>query len=383
MLLNDKWVKGAIPALLIHISIGIVYCWSILKFAIAKAITYPIGSLELTFALTIFFLGMSAAFGGKFVEHNVKLSTELSGILYLLGFGLSVLAIIIQNILLFYLAFGVILGIGVGIGYISPIKTLMLWFKNNKGLATGLAIAGFGLSKTIYSPIIVFGLSIMPVTYLLGIIGLIGGISILYASNLIQKPEVESKIDSNINIFDVIFTSKYIKLWLIFFINITCGLSIIAFEKEIIGVIYVVWFSIIAAISNAGGRLVYAKCTDILINKYKVYYTILITSIIACIGYFISPLFVIPLIIIVNLGYGGGFASMPNIVQDEFGMNNVSTIHGYILSAWAFASITSYLLSQFFIYYLCISFGLYVGILGIIYLIALFIVHEYTRNKKI
>jgi OFA family oxalate/formate antiporter-like MFS transporter len=150
---QNKWVCGAIPALLIHCSIGTVYCWSLLKGSIATYIDRTNSEVEWAFSLAIFFLGMSASFGGRFVEKDIHKSSLWATILFtlgMLGTGLSIYFKSYIGVLIFY---GIFCGCGCGIGYISPVKTLMLWFKENKGLATGIAVMGFGLAKVIASPL--------------------------------------------------------------------------------------------------------------------------------------------------------------------------------------------------------------------------------------
>lgn len=153
---NNKWIAGALPAILLHICIGSVYCWSLLKGPIALEIGCSVSSIEFAFSLAIFFLGMSAAFGGSIVEKNVKYSSLSSALYFVGGLCGTMMAMYLHSVILLFVFYGCIMGIGLGLGYLSPIKTLMLWFYNHKGLATGIAISGFGLSKVIMSPIIVW-----------------------------------------------------------------------------------------------------------------------------------------------------------------------------------------------------------------------------------
>ena len=162
--MENKWIRAAIPALLIHCSIGTVYCWSTFKQAIAAQIGMDTDmgrfAVGWAFSLAIFFLGMSAAFAGKIVELNIHKSSMISCICFttgMIGTGLTIrfftgpLALV-----LIFLFYGCIMGIGLGIGYLTPVKTLMLWFKDHKGLATGISIMGFGLAKAIATPIMEF-----------------------------------------------------------------------------------------------------------------------------------------------------------------------------------------------------------------------------------
>ena len=164
---NNKWFRAAIPALLLHCSIGTVYCWSIFSQEIADYIGFSKGATEWAFSFAIFFLGMSAAFLGNVVEKDIHKSSLIATICFSLGMigtgffvkygtnqfdggagSKSPLALIG-----IFVCYGFIMGVGLGTGYLSPVKTLMLWFEDRKGLATGLAVAGFGAAKAIGAPI--------------------------------------------------------------------------------------------------------------------------------------------------------------------------------------------------------------------------------------
>lgn len=146
---QNKWVRAAIPALLLHCSIGTVYCWSIFSQEIADYIGFSKGATEWAFSFAIFFLGMSAAFLGNIVEKDIHKSSLIAAICFAAGMAGTGLFIwyggahpgSIVSLLGIYVCYGFIMGIGLGTGYLSPVKTLMLWFEDRKGLATGLAIA--------------------------------------------------------------------------------------------------------------------------------------------------------------------------------------------------------------------------------------------------
>ena len=138
--MNDKWIRGALPAVLIHISIGSVYAWSLFVKPISDYIGQSQTKVQFAFSLAIFFLGMSAAFGGKIVEKNIHKSSLISCLCFCSGLILTSFAIRYKQLPLIYLGYGCLMGIGLGTGYITPVKTLMLWFKDNKGLATGISV---------------------------------------------------------------------------------------------------------------------------------------------------------------------------------------------------------------------------------------------------
>ena len=155
-MLENKWIRAAIPALL-HCSIGSVYCWSTFKATIAEQIGMSSFSVGWAFSLAIFFLGMSAAFMGKLVEKNIHRSSLIACICFtagMIGTGLSIQFLKgVPALIAIFVCYGCIMGIGLGVGYLTPVKTLMLWFKDKKGLATGISIMGFGLAKAIATPI--------------------------------------------------------------------------------------------------------------------------------------------------------------------------------------------------------------------------------------
>ena len=226
--MNNKWIRGALPALLIHCSIGSVYCWSLFKTNIGEAL--GIDTPEWAFSLAIFFLGMSAAFGGKLVEKNVTKSALVSTICFALGMIGTGVAIQYNIPWLVYVSYGCIMGIGLGIGYLTPVKTLMVWFSEHKGLATGIAITGFGLAKVIASPLIEHLLSVTTIYNMFYLLGIIYLICMLIGTLLIKKPKHSLAENTMPNVSwndmkQIVYNKTYIAIWLVFFINILLFLS--------------------------------------------------------------------------------------------------------------------------------------------------------------
>ena len=375
---QNKWVRGAIPALLLHCSIGTVYCWSVFSTDIAKYIGWGKSSVEWAFSLAIFFLGMSAAFLGNVVEKNIHRSSLIASITFglgMVGTGLciwyggahpgSVLALIG-----IFVCYGFIMGIGLGTGYLSPVKTLMLWFSENKGLATGLAVAGFGAAKVIASPIMKGILSSDPVTdvgqgsgvwKMFLIMGCVYFVMMLVGHILLAKPaswHEPQQQEKGTRAIDVIKQKPvtFIGIWLMFYLNITCGLALISQETSIFNCIglgaRVGILSSITAVFNAGGRFGFSTWADYMKDRNTVYKIIFGLSIGATALVILTQgivngaangvLMVLCLILlfVVNAGYGGGFSNVPTLLSDHYGMGNISAIHGITLSAWAFAGLT-------------------------------------------
>ena len=380
--IQNKWIRGAIPALLLHCSIGTVYCWSIFSQEIADYIGFSKGATEWAFSFAIFFLGMSAAFMGNIVEKNIHKSSLIATITFALGMAgtgffiwygrnnpHSILALVG-----IYVCYGFIMGIGLGTGYLSPVKTLMLWFQDKKGLATGLAVAGFGAAKAIASPIMQSLLSnlgeggIYKMFYILAavyfVMMFVGHLLLAKPADWVE-PQTKSKDEGVVATLKREPIASYIGIWLMFYLNITCGLALISQEKMIIkciglgGAIGII--STVSAIFNAGGRLGFSAWADKLKDRNTIYKLIFILSIFFTAivlatngiqkgeGNILLIILVLALIFFVNAGYGGGFSNVPTLLSDHYGMGNISAIHGITLSAWAFAGLTGNQMASFIV----------------------------------
>ncbi|MCL2719596.1 MAG: MFS transporter [Lachnospiraceae bacterium] len=387
---KNKWLNGLLPMFLINFAIGNVYCWTLVKEHVNAYAGFDRWVLEWCFSLAIFFLGMSAAFGGKIVEKAPKKSAFLTFIFFSTGWLLTALGIHIKNPWIMVLGFGVVQGIGLGFGYITPVKTMMVWFEGKKGLAAGLSIASFGIAGVIANPIIgallESGLQVYTVFYILA--GLYG-IALFIASRLLYRPEIiEPAGTVHLKAREVIFHGKFILLWLIIFLNITCGLAMISQEKQVYNIIgissmaVVVLFCSINAISNVAGRLALASWQDKLKRKHIPYYMMAIFSLaagfIAALVYrfnnvpkpyipflndegvqvgmrslsqeiaiitFIS----VALIFVVQFFFGVGFGCLPNILHQNYGLHQLSTVHGFSLSAWGIAGLVGNQVSSYII----------------------------------
>ena len=369
---TNKWIRAAIPALLLHCSIGTVYCWSLFSENIGEYIGHSKSATEWAFSFAIFFLGMSAAFLGNVVEKDIHKSSLIATICFaggMAGTGFfiwyggqhqgSMLALIG-----IYLCYGLIMGIGLGTGYLSPVKTLMLWFSDKKGLATGLAVAGFGAAKAIASPVMEAMLKNLGDGGIYKMFFILAGIYFVFmfvGHLLLKKPEgwhePQTKEASN-SIMTVIKSKpilNYVGIWLMFFINITCGLALISQEKSIVKCIGLAGsvgiISTISAVFNAGGRLGFSAWADKMKDRNTIYKMIFVISIVLTGAVILTGgikngngnmgliILVLALIFMVNAGYGGGFSNVPTLLSDHYGMSNISAIHGITLSAWGFAGL--------------------------------------------
>lgn len=380
---QNKWVCAAIPALLLHCSIGTVYCWSIFSQEIANYIGFSKGATEWAFSFAIFFLGMSAAFLGNVVEKDIHKSSLIATICFAVGMAGTGFFIYyggqqymlngegsILALIGIYVCYGFIMGIGLGTGYLSPVKTLMLWFEDRKGLATGLAVAGFGAAKAIASPImeaLLANLGEGGIYKMFWILAAVYFVMMFVGHILLKKPEgwhepqKKEKGQSMLAVIKSKPIGTYIGIWLMFYLNITCGLALISQEKAIIkclglaGMVGII--STISAVFNAGGRLGFSAWADTMKDRNTIYKLIFVLSIVFTAAVILTGgiknginadgssnilmvILVLGLIFVVNAGYGGGFSNVPTLLSDHYGMGNISAIHGLTLSAWAVAGLT-------------------------------------------
>ena len=412
--IQNKWIRAAIPALLLHCSIGTVYCWSIFSQEIADYIGFSKGATEWAFSFAIFFLGMSAAFLGNIVEKDIHKSSLIATICFAAGMAGTGFFIWFGgknpgNILALigiYICYGFIMGIGLGTGYLSPVKTLMLWFSDRKGLATGLAVAGFGAAKAIASPImqaLLANLGEGGIYKMFLILAVVYFVMKFVGHLLLAKPagwHEPSGDEKKPSIMEVLRTRpiiNYIGIWLMFYINITCGLALISQEKMIIKCIGLAGsvgiISTVSAIFNAGGRLGFSAWADTMKDRNTIYKLIFILSIVFTglvivtngikngEGNVLLTILVLALIFLVNAGYGGGFSNVPTLLSDHYGMGSISAIHGITLSAWAFAGLTGNQLASWIVAHVGtpdaatnpVGYQTVLYVTGVLYIVALLI----------
>ncbi|SFB35064.1 MFS transporter, OFA family, oxalate/formate antiporter [Lentibacillus halodurans] len=360
---KNRWLI-ALSGVGIHICIGSAYAWSVFTNPMADAYGWSTSQISLAFSIAIFLLGFSAAFMGKFVE---KRGPRISGMLSAIFFGIGVmgtgLATFFESLILLYFFYGIVGGIGLGIGYIAPVSTLVKWFPDHRGLATGLAIMGFGFASLISGPAgeaLVSSVGISNAFYILGACYLI--IMMAASQYLAPPPEdwkpegmKDEKADeqkqrkedlSQMTANEAIKTKPFWMLWTMLFLNVTTGIAIISVAspigQEITGMSAVTAATMVGVMGlfNGVGRLGWATISDYIgrPNVYTIFFTI------GTISYFTLPvitsviLFQILVFAIVSC-YGGGFASVPAYIGDLFGTKQLGAIHGYILTAWAVAGV--------------------------------------------
>lgn len=360
---KNRWFM-VIAAMAIHMCIGSVYAWSVYVNPIQVAMSWTLTDVTITFSVAIFFLGLSAALMGKFVEaKGPRVAATLAAILFGLGTVGAGFAIAIESKILLYLTYGVLGGAGLGIGYISPVSMLVKWFPDRRGMATGLAIMGFGFASAISGPAIKVLIDSVGISATFYTLGSIYFIVMFSAAQYLQNPpeaympeNFKEAVASgkktvkqdlvNITRKEAIGTARFYGLWIMLFINVTCGIAIISVAspllQEVIGISALAAASAVGfmGIFNGAGRIAWASISDYL-SRPIVFIIFFVTQIIAfyLLTTITSILLFQVLLYYIMTCYGGAFASIPAYIGDIFGTKELGAIHGYILTAWALAGL--------------------------------------------
>lgn len=365
--MRNRWFI-ALAAIGLHISIGSVYAWSVLTRPIMADMGFTLSQTTWTFSLAILMLGLSAGFLGSFAE---KIGPKKSGLLAMLFWVTGLLgtayALSIHNLTLLYLFYGIIGGIGLGIGYITPVSTLVKYFPNRPGFATGLAIMGFGFASLIAGPLmqyLVAQVGLVDTFIILGVIYLVimGASSLYLKAPQPKHPTRTTKDKSAMYVHthgmlanDAMKTWQFGALWWVFFINITCGIGLLSLAspmaQETIGMTPAAAASLVGIIGifNGGGRIAWSTISDYLgrAQTYILFFMIEIVTFYLLAQTNSALTFQILILLIITC-YGGGFSCMPAYLADLYGIRQLSTIHGRILTAWGLAGIVGPMLVSYF-----------------------------------
>ncbi|UCZ55200.1 OFA family MFS transporter [Bacillus shivajii] len=369
--IKNRWLI-ALSAVGIHISIGSVYAWSVFTQPLMNQFGWSMQQVSLTFSIAILFLGLSAAFMGHFVEkYGPRKSGTIASIFFGVGIAGSGLAMMTESIMLLYLFYGVFGGIGLGVGYISPVSTLVKWFPDRRGMATGLAIMGFGFAAMISSPIMARLIESVGLANTFFVLGAIYFIVMFSSSQYLAPPpkgwmadHIENVSEkkglfkkalpvnlSSLTANEAVKTKRFWALWTMLFINVTCGIAIISVAspmgQEITGMSVITAATMVGVMGvfNGVGRIGWASISDYIgrPNVYTLFFGIQIVAFLTLPLVTNVLMFQILLFIILTC-YGGGFASIPAYIGDLFGTKQLGAIHGYILTAWAAAGLSGPLL---------------------------------------
>lgn len=367
----NRWL---IPpaALAIHLCIGQAYAFSVFNLPLNKAYGWSIPALGWIFSLAIVFLGLSAAFGGKWLERVGPRATMFtSALCFGGGFLISALGIHLQQLWLLYLGYGVVGGIGLGLGYVSPVSTLIKWFPDRRGMATGLAIMGFGGGAMIGAPLSVILMEHFKTATTSGIsetfvaMGLIYTVSMLIGAFTVRVPAagwkpagykenaVPGKLagPTHVHVDHAHSTPQFWLLWAVLCLNVTAGIGVLGQASLMIQEVFkgsvnaaaAAGFVGLLSIFNMGGRFFWSSISDLIGRKatYLVFFLLgaVLYALVPSAGASGSVGFFVLLYALILSMYGGGFATIPAYLSDMFGTRYVGAIHGRLLTAWSLAGV--------------------------------------------
>ena len=362
----NRW-RIPIGAVAVHICIGSVYAWSTFNRPIQALFPdepWWFSPPYTTFTTALVLLGLSAAFGGPWVERRgPRVAATAAALFFGVGLIIGGLGLAIRQPVVVFLGMGVIGGIGCGLGYISPVSTLVKWFPDRRGMATGMAIMGFGGGAFLAGYLNVFFMDRIGVANTVMTLGATYLAIMLIGSRLLERPPAGWKpagwtpaavtramiADRSVTRNEAIQTMQFFLLWGILFVNVTAGIGILAqaspmmqdmFHRTALQAATVV--SLIS-IFNASGRFLWASGSDYIgrRNTYSIFFLaqfvlfLLIPQLAASGNWMI---FQVSLFAVFTM-YGGGFATIPAFLADIFGPENVGAIHGALLTAWSVAAV--------------------------------------------
>ena len=342
----NRFFNILIPGIFLPTCLGTVYNFSQYSANLQALFDITKFQCDIGFTLIIFFLGMCAAVFGRQVELNPKKMSIVSTVLFALGMLTMFIATSTGILPLYYVACS-LMGAGTGIGYVCPIKQLLSNYEDHKGLASGLAITGFGLGKFVAAPAIEYLLGAVSLPYMFLILsGAFLAIMSICSWLFRPNPAYVSTIYTAIPIRDlknaVFLTKQYISVWLMFCINISCGLAIISQEKGLLlglGFKEIATIMSLTAVFNILGRFLMSTISD-KIGRKAAYHYICSFGIIASFLCFTQVSWLVLIgILLVEYAYGGNFSCLPSLLSKRFGSSSVSTVHAMTLSGWAIAGI--------------------------------------------
>ena len=349
-----RWLIAGMGTLL-QLCLGAVYAWSYFQKPLVTGYGWSNTQVAWTFSLAIGFLGVAAAVGGillpKFGPRKLAVTGSL---LYGVGYLLAALALHLKSLPLLWLGYGVVGGIGLGLGYVTPVATAAKWFPDKKGLVTGMVVMGFGLGALLMSKVIAPALDAacqhqLPLVF--AGIGLIVGTISLAAAACLRNPTATPVTSITTAGLAPVWSRQFGLMWLVFFCNIVAGIAIISFQSPLLQDLwkkfdltltpvtlaaYGATLIAVSSLFNGLGRLFWGGLSDRL-GQLVTFRLMLATQIIAFIALMLTgnPWLFGALICYVLLCYGGGFGVMPAFVLNEFGQAQMPVLYGCILTAWS------------------------------------------------
>ncbi len=351
--LPNRWVL-VVAAVVMQLSLGSVYAWSVFVTPLRDAHKWSATEVTLTFTIAIAVLGIGAAIGGFWMDRvGPRFVATVAGVCY--GLGVFLAGFSGGNLPILYLSYGVLGGLGMGLGYIVPVATLVKWFPDKRGVVTGLAVAGFGAGAVITSPVATGLITSSGVSTTFMVLGIVYLILVVAAAQFFSNPPAgyapagwtpsarvtAQRATKDFTPREALTRGQWYVLWAILALNVTAGIAIISQAKPLaqsVGASAVIatGFVSVIAIFNGLGRFAWAWLSDA-IGRRQVFITMFALQAVLFLILGQLPAFALfaPLACIVALCYGGGFGTMPAFTADYFGPKRAGAIYGTMLTAWS------------------------------------------------
>ena len=374
----SRWLVPP-AALAIHLSIGQAYAFSVFNLPMSKLIgitdsapaDWKLSTIGWVFSVAIVFLGLSAATFGAWLERaGPRKAMFASALCFGGGFLVAALGVATHRFWMVVAGYGVLGGIGLGLGYISPVSTLIKWFPDRPGMATGMAIMGFGGGAMIASPLATALMAHFRTPSSQGVWQTFAALGILYftfmmfgvftirvpadgwrPAGYVPPPPRAMVTTGNVSVNEAVRTPQFWLLWVMLCVNVTAGIGVLGQASPMIqemfpGIITAgaaAGFVGLLSLANMGGRFFWSSLSDY-IGRRATYATFFLLG---AALYALVPatgrarnvvLFVLGYVVIMSM-YGGGFATIPAYLRDLFGTMQVGAIHGRLLTAWSTAGV--------------------------------------------
>src|SRR5438105_1558867 len=353
----NRWAI-AIAGVIMQVALGAIYAWSVFRIPLTQAFGWTIPQVTLTFTIAIFVLGFAAFAGGLWMRRAGPRTVALAaGAFY--GAGVFLASLSAHRLWWLYFSYGFMGGIGLGLGYIVPVATLVKWFPDRRGMITGIAVAGFGAGALIAAPLATRLMSAIGVLRTFAVLGAVYFIAITAAGLFMQNPPdgyrpagwppsapAQQQVTSKPTLAEAVKHWQWYGLWALLFLNTTAGIAIISqaapMAQEITHVTAAVAAGLVGmiAIANGAGRFLWAWLSDF-IGRGSVF--LIMFPLQALLFFMLPSVQSFPaftaIACVILLCYGGGFGTMPAFAADYFGAEHVGSIYGLMLTAWSFAGV--------------------------------------------
>ncbi len=360
---KNRWLI-ALSAIAIHLSIGGAYAYSVYKIPIVTEMGWSETNVTVAFTIMMGLAGFAAALFGSLVEKmGPRKSAMVAAVLFGAGQAGAGVAIAMDSVVMYWLTYGVLSGLGMGIGYIAPVSTLVKWFPDRRGLATGMAVLGFGSGALITAPVAANLMEAVGISTTYFILGASYFTLMIVGASYIAPPKpgympanMKAAADSGkavvkkdlavMSAREAVKTKNFWMLWSMHLVNVTAGIMMISvaspMAQEIVGLSVAGAAAMVGIMGlfNGGGRLIWAAVSDYIgrSNVFVIFFTAqLITFIV--LPHTTNVILFQALIFLVVSCYGGGFSNLPAFASDLFGTKQLGVIHGYLLTTWSLGGI--------------------------------------------